>query len=798
MTKKKQSVKSKKAVAGKSAKGMAEMLTVQRGGEDFPIEKAGDVFAVKKRPRTKTGELALVAQRPTDFPELHFLTTDSTRDVEVYQVQADSLDTAMTELRKQSPDIYWCSHVYHMEGDPKGLMVPGDSIYVEFKEDADTDAVNHLLSKHHLEIAEAADEVDNAFVVRLTSASKANPIRIANSLAASKHVRLAEPDFSVRASLAAYSPADSLFPMQWHLQNTGGFGLKAGADVSAPQAWDISRGDRSKVVCIMDDGVQTSHPEFSSPGKVVEPYDFGENDTDAAPVLSNDNHGTACAGVAVADENGDGVMGIAPNCALMPIRTSGMISDQSIKDLFDYARTHGADIISCSWGVAAKFFTLSTRMKNAIKRAATEGRNGLGCVILFAAGNEDSPVDGIKDGSRVRSGFAIHPDVIAISASNSRDERSHYSNYGPDIWVCAPSSGAGGRGIVTTDRTGGAGYQEGAYTTVERFGGTSSSTPLVAGICGLILSVNADLTSEEVKDILRKSAEKIDQENGNYNAEGHSEWYGWGRVNAFRALDEARQRQVSLPTRIVSFERSPALPIPDNRATGTNDLIHVDNASPVRSVAVALEITHSYRGDLRVELIAPSGHTVPLHNRQGGSRDDLIANYNLENTPSLAGFSGEAARGEWALRVSDLANADLGTLVSWKLILELDGSPSTEWETTPGLIISDNDPQGIVSDLAVDGSGRLTNIELTVDINHTWRGDLRVQLETPGGLFAQIHNLGGGSADNLKQSYRAGDTPSLQSLVDAGTEISGVWRLHVADHARADVGKLNAWKLTLH
>ena len=233
-------------------------------------------------------------------------------------------------------------------------------------------------------------------------------------------------------------------------------------------------------------------------------------------------------------------MGVAPNCGLIPIRWNSIITDQSIRDWFDHARTNGAAVISCSWGVGGNAFTLSTSMGNTIRRAATEGRGGRGCVVVFAAGNDNRPVNGEKNGVFFREGFAIHHDVIAVSASTSRDLRSNYSNYGPEIWVCAPSSGAGGRSIVTTDRTGTAGYSSADYTTT--FGGTSSSTPLVAGICALMLSINPELTGVEVKEILRDTAERIDEANGNYDPLGHSDWYGWGRVHAFRAVSEAHRR----------------------------------------------------------------------------------------------------------------------------------------------------------------------------------------------------------------------------------------------------------------
>jgi subtilisin-like proprotein convertase family protein/subtilisin family serine protease len=772
-------------------------LRIERGGESFKIEKSKDHFAVKRKTGSGRGALSAAAQNPNEFPGLEFSETQSSKDVEVYRINADSLDHAMKILRTKSSEVIWCAHVYHMPGDPDGLMIPTDSIYVEFQSEAAPELINQLMEQYDLELMPAREENTNAFIVRLTSASTENPIKIANALRRSGAVTLAEPDFSIRISFKAYRPSDTLFPQQWHLENRGGYGLTAGADVSAPDAWDIERGDRSIVVCVMDDGVQVDHPEFSSPGKIIAPFDFGQNDPDPSPVRPDDDHGTACAGVAVADENGEGVVGLAPNCALMPIRTSGIISNESIRDLFDYARINGADVISCSWGVNAAFFSLSTPMFNAIRRAAQEGRGGRGCVIFFAAGNEDSPLDGTKDGVRVRSGFAIHPDVIAVSASNSHDVRSHYSNYGPQVWVCAPSSGSGGRRIVTTDRTGVSGYQSGDYTTVNGFGGTSSATPLVAGLCGLILSVNPELSSSEVKDILKETADKIDIADGNYNAEGHSEWYGWGRVNAFRAVQGAQRRLPPIPTRQVLYERTPGLPIPDFNSGGITDAIRVGDPAILRSLEVSLDISHTYRGDLRVRLIAPDDTVVLLHDRSGGSRDDLIITYSTGNNPRLADLAGKIAQGNWVLQVADLASADTGTLNRWALLMGLEGGPRTEWEANPGLIIPDNDPQGIVSEISVEVSGVLRDIALTVDINHSWQGDLRVALESPSGLSAQIHNLTGGPADNLKQTYRAGDTPALQALVDAETEINGTWRLRVADHAPRDVGKLNAWKLKL-
>ena len=102
-----------------------------------------------------------------------------------------------------------------------------------------------------------------------------------------------------------------------------------------------------------------------------------------------------------------------------------------------------------------------------------------------------------------------------------------------------------------------------------------------------------------------------------------------------------------------------------------------------------------------------------------------------------------------------------------------------------------------LGEILVEQGGTLAGIELAVDITHTWRGDLRVVLESPAGVGAEVHRHAGGSAHDLRQTYRPEDSPALQALLDAGTDIRGTWTLHVADEARRDIGKLNAWGLKL-
>jgi subtilisin family serine protease len=181
-----------------------------------------------------------------------------------------------------------------------------------------------------------------------------------------------------------------------------------------------------------------------------------------------------------------------------------------------------------------------TRAQRAIARCAREGRGGKGTVIVFAAGNSDRD---INDPDRQSlDGFAILPDVIAVAASTSLDERSDYSNYGKEIWICAPSSGAGGWGILTADVTGSTtlngttvalGYSPEDYTY--EFGGTSSACPLVAGICALLLSIDRDLTAAQVRQIIAETARRIGEQES-YEG-GRSIYFGHGCVNAEAAVE---------------------------------------------------------------------------------------------------------------------------------------------------------------------------------------------------------------------------------------------------------------------
>ena len=259
--------------------------------------------------------------------------------------------------------------------------------------------------------------------------------------------------------------------------------------------------------------------------------------------MPGDHHGTACAGVACAD-GVIGASGVAPKARLMPIRFASQLGSQAEANAFVWAADHGADVISCSWGpedgdwwdpndpLHRRRVPLPDSTRLAIDHAVTQGRGGKGCVVLFAAGNGNESVD--------FDGYASYEKVLAVAACNDRGKRSIYSDMGDAVFCAFPSNDFGwpaqGRpepltpGIWTTDVSGTGGYnpdpktgavggdRKGNYTN--SFGGTSSACPGAAGVAALVMARNPALRWHEVKDVLRRSCDRIDTQDGQWSADG--------------------------------------------------------------------------------------------------------------------------------------------------------------------------------------------------------------------------------------------------------------------------------------
>ncbi|MEZ2237028.1 S8 family serine peptidase [Microcoleus sp.] len=547
-------------------------LILQRGGDEVLLSKATDRFTVRPSSTASASNPWLVKA------QAKLIRRVANSNLEEYQVVPALLNTAM-QAAKASDAVAFASHVYCPANNPGTFFYLTDRITIQFTEQLKEESRNAIANAAALKMVRQVEGIPNTFIYEVTKQATENPVKIANRLTRYPEVLVAEPNIIVQTQ-HHYIPRDPLYPRQWYLNNRSGSQMAIGSHVFAEKAWDITRGIRSIVVAIADDSVEMTHPDFQGQGKIVFPLDLKDGDLSPMPVLDSDNHGTSCAGVAVAEENGKGIVGVAPGCALMPIRTTGYLDDDSVEQIFNWAIDKGAAVISCSWGPSAVYFPLSLRQSAVITKAATLGRGGRGCVIVFAAGNANRPVNGtinekgwpddiIKGQTRWLSGFAVHPDVIAVAASTSLNKKAAYSNWGGSISVSAPSNNAPpgtwmqqtgyistppevtqdlpGLGIFTTDRIGTEGYDPGDYT--DSFGGTSSATPLVAGVAALVLSANPRLTAREVRGILEQTADKIVDGDpdpqlgtrmGTYDTQNQrSDWFGYGKVNAFQAVQAA-------------------------------------------------------------------------------------------------------------------------------------------------------------------------------------------------------------------------------------------------------------------
>jgi thermitase len=309
-------------------------------------------------------------------------------------------------------------------------------------------------------------------------------------------------------------PNDALYPSQWGLQR-----------INAPRAWAISEGDPNVVVAVLDQGVELAHPDLN-----MWPVSYSTitHTTNGGPV---GNHGTACAGIIGGRiDNGAGVAGLAGKCRVMAIATN--FADTEVAEGLYYAADNGARVVSMSFGVYPSWMVWDF----AIIEAALQYCQEKNVVLAAATGNENQSVSRFPatDARTIGVGGSNRDDVRK-SIGDASIENWWGASYGPDVDVVAPCLE-----IPTTDRLGAAGYTPTDYDM--RFNGTSSATPHVAALAGLIISVNQSLSNLDVRRIISETTDKINAGPYPYLATGgkpYGTWnndVGYGRINVERAL----------------------------------------------------------------------------------------------------------------------------------------------------------------------------------------------------------------------------------------------------------------------
>jgi subtilisin family serine protease len=624
-------------------------------------------------------------------------------------VSADP-DSAVDRLRAGDNVVH---HVYRDRGSREGEYLITESFFIKFKPLTPDERILQYLSAEHLVVERELG--DKTYLVRVTNDTGRNPIRAANAANTREDVEYAEPNLVRPLTKFVFIPPDPLFSQQWHLHAPAdAVDLVVGAGIFAPEAWDITRGRRDIVVAVADDGFDLTHPDFQGDGKIVARLNATVRgngsthgidwDDDVSP-RPGDYHGTPCLGVAVAEGNGTGVVGVAPGCSLVGVRFPlGEMTDAHFIAMFRKISSL-ADIVSCSWGYGPANAPMSSALTEAITDLAQAGgRRGKGLIFCVAAGNNNCPIRDLDNTQPYRytdqSGIirsysgpidrwiAAHDAVLTVSATTSNKGRAAYSSWGKEVCVCAPSDNwddlgqttPPGLGITTTDNEGFGPRSD--FTPNSRFtdsfGGTSSATPTVAGVCALVLSVNPQLTGAQVRDILQASADKdlsLQSDTpvnkpGVFDGNGFSHWFGHGKVNASRAVHAANAD--SSGERLVGAQVTPAVAIPDAGAWVVSAIDIADDGR-ISDFRVLVNIKHTFISDLRVDLVTPAGTSVVLHNHSGGSGDDLIRTYSTSDTPSLQPLRDSSIRGRWQLRVRDVAALDTGHLNEWRIAARVKG-----------------------------------------------------------------------------------------------------------------------------
>ena len=540
-------------------------------GSEVPLKDADAFYSIDDRfvgLNVSTSKLVIgLDQSSVDLPA--FLSGDFGLGgrARVYQTTQE-LTPELLDSIERTPGVAYTAPVYIAASTGTELTLL-DEFIVNLK--AGASAQDFFSSLPEVASYRPLEGTTDQFVGRFASSTGRKALDRANLLQDNQQVEWVEPNFYQNWQ-RFYTPNDPRFGNLWHLNNTGQSGGLADADVDMPEAWDINRGGSpTTVVAVIDDGVQSTHPDlniWTNPGEIagngvdddlngwiddINGWNFVFGTNQSEPVGA-DRHGTAVAGVAAARaDNNLGVAGAAYNSQVMSIKMfdgNSVASNANIAAALRYAAGikadgvgvwNAGDLVNNSWGGGAESATIN----NALVDGTTIGRNGIGATYLFATGNNSSGTVG-----QPAAQAANIPGVIAVGATTNQGVRSSYSQFGSPLDLVAPSNG-GTLAIDTTDRTGANGYSNEDYTGTggTGFGGTSSATPLAAGIAALAIAqadvVGVTIRPAELRAMMRNNTDLIGGATYDITT-GKNNEYGFGRINAATMLSGIGNPEISV------------------------------------------------------------------------------------------------------------------------------------------------------------------------------------------------------------------------------------------------------------
>lgn len=478
-------------------------------------------------------------------------------------------------------------------------------------------------------------------------------------------VAYVEPDS--RAYAMAVTPNDTEYAKQWDL-------FEPAAGMNVPAAWDKTTGS-GVTVAVIDTGY-VAHSDVAA--NIVAGYDFISSSSAARDGNGRDNnpadegdwsaaeecgtgskasgsswHGTHVAGtIAAATNNGKGVAGIAYGAKIQPVRVLGKCggATSDIVDAITWAsggsvagvpaNATPAKVINMSLGGSG---ACTATYQNAINAAV-----GRGTTVVVAAGNSNADAAGFSPASC--------NNVINVASTNRVGDRSFYSNFGAIIDVAAPGGetrrATDTPGTVTTPENGILSTLNDGATTpgaeiYKPYQGTSMAAPHIAGLAALVVAAKPSLTPAQVEAAIKANARALPG-----TCTGGC---GTGLADAAATINAVTSGPVT-PT----FENTTDFAIADNATVESPITVSGVTGNAPATLKVGVNIVHTYIGDLKVDLVAPDGSVYTLHNRAGGSADNINQVYTVN-------ASSEVANGTWKLRVNDNAGGDIGKIDSWNL-----------------------------------------------------------------------------------------------------------------------------------
>ena len=393
---------------------------------------------------------------------------------------------------------------------------------------------------------------------------------------------------------------DPIFAEQWHLYNA----VQLGHDVNVTDVWMQGITGHNATVVMVDDGIDMYSDDLKDNYFAKGSYDFNDNTDEPRPRLSDDKHGTRCAGEIAAVRNDVCGVGVAYNAKVAGIRIlSKSISDEDEAVAMNYGYQDN-QIYSCSWGPPDDGKSMDAPgilIRRAMVNAVQNGRQGKGTIYVFAAGNGAASEDNCNFDGYTNSIYSI-----TVGAIDRKGLHPYYSEKCSAQLVVTYSSGSGDA-IHTTD--------VGTNQCYSNHGGTSAAAPLGAGIFALALSIRPELTWRDMQYILVQTAVPINEQeewDTTFIGKKYSHTYGYGKLDAYAIVEAAKTFELVKPQ---AWFNSPWMHVKQAIPQGlegllssfevTKEDLETANFERVEHITVTMNVNHTRRGDISVELRSP-------------------------------------------------------------------------------------------------------------------------------------------------------------------------------------------------